>query len=70
MHDISGAIMMYRKANLIKFDLMVEDTLKELLYKKGLMLLEQGECNDFLEDTLYENFSYTLQTSLLYIYYN
>lgn len=40
MHDTSAAIMMYRKANLIKFDVMVEDTLKELLYKKGLMLLE------------------------------
>lgn len=39
---------------------MIEDTLKELLIKKGTMLLEQGDYNDFLEGTIYESFDFQM----------
>ena len=60
--------MLYKKANCLKYDVVIEEELKELLFQKGVQLLEQGECNDFLEGTQYENFSPSLQTSLLKIY--
>jgi hypothetical protein len=40
MGDISSAIMMYNKSNTLKYNIMIEDTLKELLIRKGTMLLE------------------------------
>lgn len=63
MGDISSAILMYNKSNTLKYNIMIEDTLKELLIRKGTMLLEQGDYNDFLEGSQYESFDFQMQST-------
>ncbi len=64
MSDLSTAIMLYKKANTIAHSVSVEEELKKLLLRKGMMLLEQGEYNNYLEGTQYETYDFTVKVSL------
>ncbi|KAL4464320.1 hypothetical protein ABPG72_017106 [Tetrahymena utriculariae] len=72
INDISTAIMLYKKANQLSYSLVTEDKMKDLLFRKGLMLLMQGEYSDILEGSQYEQFArylrYDVQSIMQKIY--
>ncbi|KRX03891.1 hypothetical protein PPERSA_04769 [Pseudocohnilembus persalinus] len=64
IQDYTMAINMYKKSFSLDQDKQTEQELKQLLRIKGMMLLEQGEINNFLQGTDFESFQFALQFDL------
>lgn len=70
LNDLTAAILLYKKSLTLLYSEETEEQLKQLLLLKGILMIQQGDCNDFLEGTEYDTFSIYCDTNLEAITYN